>query len=69
MANALALGTSPIVRSLIDPEGGMQDVRRLDNISFSDWFIGKGGNRHSIQRMWDPIGVGRGGATGACGTP
>ena len=26
-ANALALGTSPIVRSLIDPEGGMRDVR------------------------------------------
>jgi len=24
LANALALGTSPVVRSLIDPEGGMQ---------------------------------------------
>ncbi|KAL4534388.1 hypothetical protein Ndes2437B_g03667 [Nannochloris sp. 'desiccata'] len=38
IANSLALGTSPIVRSLIDPEGGMQDVRALDNISFQDWF-------------------------------
>ena len=26
-SNALALGTSPIVRALIDPEGGMQDIR------------------------------------------
>ena len=25
-ANALALGTSPIVRALVDPEGGMQDL-------------------------------------------
>lgn len=33
----------------------MDDVRALDNISFSDWFIGKGGSRGSIQRMWDPI--------------
>lgn len=24
-------------------------------ISFSDWFIGHGGNRSSIKRMWDPI--------------
>jgi zeta-carotene desaturase len=24
LANSLALGTSPIVRALIDPEGGMQ---------------------------------------------
>lgn len=33
----------------------MDDVRALDGISFSDWFIGKGGSRGSIQRMWDPI--------------
>lgn len=55
-ANALALGTSPIVRALIDPEGGMSDVRALDNISFKDWFISHGGSENSIKKMWDPIG-------------
>lgn len=55
IANSLALGTSPIVRSLIDPEGGMQDVRALDNISFQDWFKSHGGSQQSIDRMWDPI--------------
>nr|QIW94441.1 carotene synthesis related protein [Dunaliella salina] len=54
-ANALALGTSPIVRSLIDPEGGMSDVRNLDNISFWDWFKSHGGSEQSMKRMWDPI--------------
>lgn len=54
-ANALALGTSPIVRALVDPEGGMRDIRALDGISFSDWFQGHGGSRESIKRMWDPI--------------
>ena len=24
-------------------------------ISFSDWFMSKGGTRASIQRMWDPV--------------
>lgn len=24
-------------------------------VSFSDWFISKGGTRASIQRMWDPV--------------
>jgi uncharacterized protein with NAD-binding domain and iron-sulfur cluster len=52
----MALGTSPIVRALIDPEGGMADVRKLDNISFADWFRGHGGNQAAIDRMWDPIG-------------
>jgi hypothetical protein len=56
IANSLALGTSPIVRSLVDPEGGMRDVRALDNVSFSDWFMSHGGSRSSITRMWDPIG-------------
>lgn len=40
--NALALGTSPVVRALIDPEGGMRDVRKLDNVSFEDWFMSHG---------------------------
>ena len=56
LANSLALGTSPIVRALIDPEGGMSDIRTLDNISFTDWFKGHGGSQGSIDRMWDPIG-------------
>jgi len=55
IANSLALGTSPVVRSLIDPEGGMQDVRALDNVSFQDWFKSHGGSQQSIDRMWDPI--------------
>ncbi len=55
-ANALALGTSPIVRSLIDPEGGMRDIRALDNISFQEWFTSHGGSMQSIKKMWDPIG-------------
>lgn len=24
-------------------------------VSFSDWFLSKGGTRMSIQRMWDPV--------------
>ena len=56
VANSLALGTSPIVRALIDPEGGMSDIRKLDNVSFTDWFKGHGGSQGSIDRMWDPIG-------------
>ena len=56
VANSLALGTSPIVRSLFDPEGGMRDIRALDNISFTDWFKSHGGSQASIDRMWDPIG-------------
>ena len=55
IANAVALATSPVVRALFDFDGALQDIRNLDNISFSDWFIGKGGSRGSIKRMWDPI--------------
>jgi len=55
LANALALATSPVVRALFDFDGALQDIRNLDNISFSDWFISKGGSRGSIKRMWDPI--------------
>ncbi|KAF8394403.1 hypothetical protein HHK36_020611 [Tetracentron sinense] len=53
--NAIALALSPVVRALIDPDGAMRDIRNLDNISFSDWFLSKGGTRMSIQRMWDPV--------------
>ncbi|KAF3454347.1 hypothetical protein FNV43_RR04794 [Rhamnella rubrinervis] len=53
--NAMALALSPVVRALVDPDGAMRDIRNLDSISFSDWFLSKGGTRMSIQRMWDPV--------------
>ncbi|MGF1539375.1 MAG: 9,9'-di-cis-zeta-carotene desaturase [Pleurocapsa sp.] len=55
VANSLALGTSPIVRALIDPQGAMKTIRDLDKISFADWFRSHGGNNGSLKRMWDPI--------------
>ena len=54
-ANSLALGTSPIVRALIDPEGAMKTIRNLDSVSFADWFRSHGGNNGSLRKMWDPI--------------
>lgn len=53
--NALALGTSPIVRGLIDYEGAMVMIRELDRISFKEWFLNHGGSERSLERMWDPI--------------
>lgn len=55
LANSLALGTSPIVRGLVDFKGAMNTIRDLDSISFADWFRGQGGNNGSLRRMWDPI--------------
>ena len=55
LRNALALGTSPIVRGLIDYEGAMKVIRDLDRISFQQWFLGHGGSEKSIRRMWNPI--------------
>ncbi|MEM8780919.1 MAG: 9,9'-di-cis-zeta-carotene desaturase, partial [Cyanobacteria bacterium P01_G01_bin.49] len=55
MANSLALGTSPIVRGLVDFEGAMKTIRELDSISFADWFRKQGGNNGSLKRMWNPI--------------
>lgn len=55
VANSLALGTSPIVRGLIDFEGAMKNIRDLDSISFADWFRSHGGNNGSLKRMWNPI--------------
>jgi len=54
-ANALRLGTSPIVRALVDFDGGMDMVRELDDISFTEWFTQLGGSRGSLDRMWDAI--------------
>jgi zeta-carotene desaturase len=55
LRNALALGTSPIVRGLVDYEGAMRVIRDLDRISFQQWFLGQGGSLRSIERMWNPI--------------
>ena len=55
VANSLALGTSPVVRALFDPEGGMRSVRALDGVSFTDWFKSHGGSQASIDRMWNPV--------------
>merc|ERR1719199_1599880 len=53
--NALRLGTSPIVRALFDFDGGMDMVRDLDDITFTEWFTQLGGKHGSLDRMWDPI--------------
>jgi zeta-carotene desaturase len=55
LRNALALGTSPIVRGLVDYDGAMKVIRDLDRISFQAWFTGHGGSLQSIERMWNPI--------------
>lgn len=53
--NAIALGTSPIVRGLVDFEGAMKTIRSLDKVSFADWFRRQGGSNGSLKRMWNPI--------------
>ncbi|MBW4684319.1 MAG: 9,9'-di-cis-zeta-carotene desaturase [Komarekiella atlantica HA4396-MV6] len=55
LQNALALGTSPIVRGLVNFDGAMKNIRDLDKVSFADWFRSHGGNNRSIKRMWNPI--------------
>ena len=41
----MRLGTSPIVRALFDFDGGMDMVRELDDITFTEWFTQLGGSR------------------------
>jgi zeta-carotene desaturase len=55
LQNAIALGTSPIVRGLVDFEGAMRTIRALDRLSFADWFRQHGGSEGSLKRMWNPI--------------
>jgi len=55
VANSLALGTSPLVRGLVDFDGAMTTIRELDRVSFADWFLKQGGNEGSLKKMWDPI--------------
>ncbi|MCP9835522.1 MULTISPECIES: 9,9'-di-cis-zeta-carotene desaturase [unclassified Cyanobium] len=55
LRNALALGTSPIVRGLVDYDGAMKVIRSLDAISFQQWFLSHGGSPRSLKRLWNPI--------------
>ncbi|MBE9053101.1 9,9'-di-cis-zeta-carotene desaturase [Nostocales cyanobacterium LEGE 11386] len=55
LQNAIALGTSPIVRGLVDFNGAMKTIRNLDKVSFTQWFRSHGGSEGSIKRMWNPI--------------
>lgn len=55
LRNAAALGSSVIVKGILDLDGAMEDIRALDDVSFQDWFLGKGGSMGSIERMWDPV--------------
>ncbi|BAZ30697.1 amine oxidase [Cylindrospermum sp. NIES-4074] len=55
LQNAVALGTSPIVQGLVDFDGAMKTIRKLDKISFAEWFRNHGGSEGSIKRLWNPI--------------
>lgn len=55
LQNAIALGTSPVVRGLVDFDGAMKTIRNLDKVSFAEWFRSHGGSQGSINRMWNPI--------------
>ncbi len=55
--NAIALGTSPVVQGLVDFDGAMRTIRKLDKISFADWFRSHGGNKNSLRKLWDPIAL------------
>ncbi|MGF1499816.1 MAG: 9,9'-di-cis-zeta-carotene desaturase [Elainellaceae cyanobacterium] len=55
LQNSVALGTSPIVRGLVDFDGAMKTIRDLDRVSFADWFRSHGGSDGSLKRMWNPI--------------
>ncbi|MDZ8033682.1 9,9'-di-cis-zeta-carotene desaturase [Nostoc sp. DedSLP04] len=55
LQNAIALGTSPVVRGLVDFNGAMKTIRNLDKVSFANWFRSHGGSNGSIKRMWNPI--------------
>jgi zeta-carotene desaturase len=60
LRNALAIGTSPLIRGLVDFDGAMVEIRKLDSISFADWFRSHGGSQYSIDNMWDVIAYGLG---------
>ncbi|MDX1977284.1 MAG: 9,9'-di-cis-zeta-carotene desaturase [Pseudanabaenaceae cyanobacterium bins.68] len=60
LRNAIAIGTSPLIRGLVDFDGALQQIRALDRISFADWFRSHGGSQTSIDQMWDVIAYGLG---------
>ncbi len=60
LQNAIAIGTSPVVRALVDFDGAMKSIRKLDGISFKDWFLSHGGSQGSLDNMWDAIAYGLG---------
>ncbi len=39
----------------MDFDGAMKSIRKLDSISFADWFRRHGGSEGSLKRMWNPI--------------
>lgn len=55
LQNAIALGTSPIVRGLVDFDGAMRTIRNLDKVSFADWFRSHGGSEGSIKGCGIPL--------------
>ena len=57
------------MRALVDFDGGMDIVRELDDITFTEWFTSFGGSRGSIERMWDPIAYALGSSTATTSPP
>ncbi len=57
LQNAIALATSPVVPGLVNYDLAMKLIRKLDNISFADWFRRQGGSQNSLKRMWDAIAL------------
>eukprot|EP01084_Bolivina_argentea_P222619 376762_1 len=53
--NAVALAQSPVVKALLNFDDAMKDIRELDNMSFTYWFLSKGGTRGAITHLWDAI--------------
>jgi zeta-carotene desaturase len=37
--NAVALALSPVVRALVDPDGALQQVRDLDDVSIQCFYL------------------------------
>ena len=37
--NALALALSPVVKALVDPDGALKDIRDLDSVRMTSYFL------------------------------